>query len=507
MTCKHATLFLLLLITVNSFAQRGRKGNAIADIMDIRGDIVHLTRNVIIRVKGNTIYSDYAQYNRKTESCTANGNLKIKTRQKSTITGKTLDYDGPSGVINVKDDVVMEEKDVVMKTPALRYESLQDIAHYDKGAEIFSDNVTLISSWGNYNGKTGLFNCYDSVVVTHPDYNIYTDTMDYNKSGLSNFKGATDIITKDYTMYCENGWYDKKKERVNLRTNAFVQMKDGQRLYGDSINYSLKAKQGEAFRNVLYYDTARNCAVMGEYAENNEKKGYTFFSHNAHGFMIEKGDTLFVSSDTMRIFYDTDKNDSTKHYLTKMEAFRHVKIFRNDLQAICQVMLYFQSDSILYMIDNPTLWASGFQIDGDTVRTWFENNRPSTTLVGKNAFITALVPKTNSLYHQVKGRNLWGYHNEDGELSSAEIKGGKVEAIYYVVDEEKNELVGVNKSISKILKMYFDSGTIHNVNFIEPESTVLYPQEQLTLREQTLKGFHWLESLRPKSKWDVSKIW
>ena len=501
-------LFVLLLVTASVSAQRGRRGSMSAKHQVTFNGISYLDTNVVVKFSdGNTLYCDRAVIEKKTQSCTASGNIRIKTRHGSIITGKALDYEGPSGVMNIKDDVVMKEKDLVMNTPSLRYESQKDIAHYNQGAEMVSGDVILTSSWGNYNGKTGLFNCYDSVVVTHPDYTIYTDTMDYSKSGFSNFKGPTDIITNDHTMYCENGWYDKKKERVNLRTNAYIQMKDGQRLYGDSINYSLKSKHGEAFRNVSYYDTSRNCVVMGEYAENNEKKGYAFFSDNARGFMIEKADTLFVSSDTMRIFYDTHKDDSTKHSLTKIEAFRHVKIFRNDLQAICQVMLYFQSDSILYMVDNPTLWASGFQIDGDTVRTWFENGHPRTTLVGRNAFVTSLVPESNALYHQIKGRNLWGYHNEDGELSSAEVKGGKVEAIYYVIDEEKNELVGVNKSVSKVLKMYFDTGTIKSVNFVEPESTVLYPQDQLTLREQTLKGFHWLESLRPKSKWDVYKIW
>jgi hypothetical protein len=190
-----------------------------------------------------------------------------------------------------------------------------------------------------------------------------------------------------------------------------------------------------------------------------------------------------------------------------MEAFKNVKIFRNDLQALCQFLIYYQRDSLLYMINKPILWNSGFQIDGDTIKTWFANNRPHETLVGKNAFITSLVPNSYSLYHQIKGRDLWGYYNDDSKLSNAEVKGGKVEAIYYVIDEEKGELVGVNKSVSKVLKMYFDSGSISKVNFIEPESTVLYPQDQLTAREQTLKGFHWLESLRPKSKWDVSNVW
>ncbi|MDR2652093.1 MAG: hypothetical protein LBC68_07230, partial [Prevotellaceae bacterium] len=477
-------LFISLLITASTFAQRGKSHAKVRADESKTGDgFTELFRNVVIITQGNTIYSDYAKFYQESQSCIANGNVKIKTRQKSIITGKTLDYDGPTGVINIKEDVVMEEKDVIMKTPSLRYESVSDIAHYDKGAEMISGDVILISSWGNYNGKTGLFNCYDSVIVTHPDYTIFTDTMDYSKNGMSNFKGPTDIITKDYTMYCENGWYNKKKERVNLRTNAFVQMKDGQRLYGDSINYSLKTKQGEAFRNVLYYDTSRDCVIMGEYAENDEKKGYAFFSDNARGFMIEEGDTIFVSSDTMRMFYEnSDKDDSTKHALTKVEAFRNVRIFRNDMQAICHIMLYYQRDSIMYMMDNPTLWMNGFQIDGDTVRTMFENNHPRTTLVNRNAFITSLVPKSNALYHQIKGRNLWGYHNDEGELSWAEIKGGKVEAMYYVVDEEKGELVGVNKSVSKVLKMYFDSNTIQSVNFVEPESTVLYPQDQLTMR-------------------------
>ncbi|MDR1973448.1 MAG: hypothetical protein LBQ31_02115 [Bacteroidales bacterium] len=506
---KSVTLFFLLtLFAFSAFGQRSKGINATAKRATARSDGITIFReDVVIRTKGNTIYSDYAEYNRNNETCIAYGNLKIKTRQKSIITGKTLDCDGLTGVINIDGDVVMTDKDVVMKTPSLRYESMEDIAHYNQKAEITSGEAVLVSSWGDYNGKTGVFDCYEDVVVTHPDYTIYTDTMDYNKNGMSNFKGPTDIITKDHTMYCENGWYDRKKERVNLRTNAFIEMKDGQRLFGDSINYSLKAKQGEAFRNVVFLDTMKNCTLKSEYAENNEKKGFAFFSHNARGILVEKEDTLFISSDTMRVFYEIDKSDSNKRLVKKMEAFKRVRIFRNDLQAICQLMIYYQSDSLLYLIDKPVMWNSGFQIDGDTIKTWFENSRPHETLVGRNAFITALVQNSNSLYHQIKGRNLWGYYNDDSQLSSAELKGGKIEAIYYVIDEEKGELVGVNKSISKMLRMYFDSGTIYKVNFIEPESTILYPQDQLTAREQTLKGFHWLESLRPKSKWDVSGVW
>ncbi|MDR1739913.1 MAG: hypothetical protein LBR45_04075, partial [Bacteroidales bacterium] len=427
-------------------AQRGRGGHATAKYSEIRTSdgMMILREDVIIKTKGNTIYSDYAEYDINTESCIATGNVRIKTRQKSTITGKKLDYHGPSGVINIIDDVVMKEKDLVMKTPSLRYESIQDIAHYDKGADMVSGDVILVSSWGNYNGKTGLFNCYKDVVVTHPEYVIYTDTMDYNKDGMSNFKGPTDIITDDYKMYCENGWYNKNKERVNLRTNAYIRMKDGQLLYGDSINYSLKEEQGEAFRNVVYYDSANQAVVLGEYAENDEKKGYGFFSNNARGFMIQEGDTLFISSDSMmRVFYEPRKEkDSSERSIDRIEAFRDVRIFREDMQAICQKMIYYQSDSTLYMTELPMTWVNGFQIDGDTIRTFFENNRPKETLVGKNAFITALVPKSNSLYHQIKGRNLFGYYNDNSRLEMAEVKGGKVEAIYYVVDEEKDELVG-----------------------------------------------------------------
>ncbi|MDE7150163.1 MAG: hypothetical protein K2O01_07150 [Bacteroidales bacterium] len=109
-------------------------------------------------------------------------------------------------------------------------------------------------------------------------------------------------------------------------------------------------------------------------------------------------------------------------------------------------------------------------------------------------------------FNQIKGKEMWGYFDDSSTFRLADV-AGKAEAIYYVVDEEKMELVGINKSLSKRIKMYFKNAEIQGVNLVEPERTALYPEPDLTQRERILKGFHWVTGLRPRSQYDLAPVW
>ena len=64
-------------------------GNDMQNIPGRPGEWI-LKGNVIIVSQGNRIYSDYAEYNQKTTSCVAYGNLRIFTKDGVRITGKRL---------------------------------------------------------------------------------------------------------------------------------------------------------------------------------------------------------------------------------------------------------------------------------------------------------------------------------------------------------------------------------------------------------------------------------
>ena len=53
---------------------------------------------------------------------------------------------------------------------------------------------------------------------------------------------------------------------------------------------------------------------------------------------------------------DLKENDSTNRYF---EAFRHVRIYSDSMQAVCDSMFYSFHDSTFRLFDNPVIWSKG----------------------------------------------------------------------------------------------------------------------------------------------------
>ncbi len=491
-----AWVFLAVVLPASG---QGFMGDSIITLPE-RPGIYRLIGNVKIVHGGNTIYSDFADYEQSTGSCQAYDNLRIITKDQVRITGEVLDYNGKTGSYVVDRNVVLDDGEMTMKTPSLRFEGNSNTAYYDQGGEMVSGQTVMTSRRGFYEGQKELFHCFEDVVIVNPDYTIWTDTLHYSKKGLTRFQGPTNIETTDYYMFGRKGWFDQAGNRVSLQRDAYVKNRQSQILYGDSIYYDLGKEDGSAYRDVFLLDTARNCFIKSEFAQNNESEGWAFFTENPRGVLVEQGDSLFVASDTMVMTYDTLRS------MKEIHAYHDVKFFREDMQGICDSLVYRHRDSVMHMYREPVLWMQGYQIDGDTVIAWFSGNNPEKTLVRNNVFIVSEVSSRQGYYNQVKGRLMWGYFGDSSNFELAHVVG-RAQSVYYVLDEEKNELIGVNKTESQSLKMYFKDNQVHGVNVIKPESSTLYRVEDLTQRQRILRGFHWMPQLRPRSKYQVSPVW
>lgn len=492
-------VFLLSSLSFFSVWGQGFEGDVITNIPGKPG-MYRLKGNVKIVHAGNRIYSDMADYDQKTGSCQAYQNLKIYTKDNVYITGEVLDYNGTTGSYVVDRNVVLKDGEMTMKTPSLLFEGKTNTAHYSKGGEMTSGETVLTSDRGYYEGGKELFHCFGNVIIVNPEYTIWTDTLHYRKTGMTHFNGPTNIETTDYYMFGNKGWFNQAEEKVSLQRDAYVRTKTTQILYGDSIFYDLASQNGNAHRDVMFEDTARQCWVKSEYAENDERAGKAFFTIEPRGVIVENGDSLFVVSDTMVVTYDTSKD------LKGVFAYHDVRFYRLQIQGKCDSLSYLQQDSLMVMHRDPVLWVQDYQVDGDTVKVWFRDERPDKLLIYPDAFVVSEVSSAQNYYNQVKGKRLWGYFNDSSEFVMAHMVGA-AQSIYYVLDEGGTSLLGVNKIDSKSLKMYFEDNEIYGVNAIEPSSSVFYPVDRLTPRQRLLRNFHWIPQFRPLSKFDLYPFW
>lgn len=190
-----------------------------------------------------------------------------------------------------------------------------------------------------------------------------------------------------------------------------------------------------------------------------------------------------------------NKNDSTDRYF---QAWYHVRIFSDSMQAVSDSLFYSGKDSIFKLFINPVMWASNSQITGDTIYLYTVNKKPDRLYVFENGFAVNLGGK--DMYNQIKGNRLNGYF-KNGQIDYMRAQGN-AESIYYVKDDHE-KLVGINNATSDIIDMRFKNKELNKVVFISEVTGTMYPLKQAKDENKQLRNFKWLEDKRPKTKFEL----
>ncbi len=102
-------------------------------------------------------------------------------------------------------------------------------------------------------------------------------------------------------------------------------------------------------------------------------------------------------------------------------------------------------------------------------------------------------------FNQIKGRSMTGYFRNN-EAYKIDVRGNG-ETVYYAKD--KNEIIGVNLAQSSNLTIYLKDNKPDDIRFYVKPSGVTYPLGMAPQEELLLKGFKWLDKLRPRTMEDI----
>lgn len=455
-------------------------------------DAQRLIGNVECEHEGAVMRCDsaYLYSNKKLE---AYGHISIIKGDSIFLYGDSLRYDAATKLANLKGNVRCIEKDMTLTTSTLIYDIGNSVASYYNGGTIVNKENTLTSKNGHYYSATKDLTFHYDVTLVNPKYKMSGDTLRYNTiNKTSYFLGPSIIISKENYIYCENGWYDTDKEISRFSKNAVIVTKT-QKLLGDSIFYDRKKGYGRAIKNVQIIDTTNKSFILGNFAEHYEKDNRALVTGNAiYGRIVEK-DTLFVSGDTLLY----NQPDSLHSY---MKAFRHVKIYKKDLQGLCDSLGYSSHDSLMKLYNSPVLWTNNGQVTAKQINVVTgKSSVKSFELTGNAIAIQKVDSLDDNKFNQIEGRRIEGFIEKDTIRKLNVI--GNAQIIYYV--KEKKNYKGVNKTICSDLTVWFNTGGVDRATYRnKPESTV-FPLKDIDDKEMRLKNFVWLESKRPKKKSDI----
>lgn len=454
-------------------------------------DVKKLIGDVRLEHAGAYLNCDSA-YLFQSDSVEAFGHVYIEQGDTLHLHGDYLNYSATSKLAEFRNNVKLEDKETTLTTNILDYDLGNDIGFYRTIGNIFIDDNHLSSKRGTFYSKQNLFYFQDSVVVTSPDYVIYSDTMKYHtESEVTTFFGPTEIISDSNYIYCENGWYDMKNDISRFSRNALLKSSK-QEIKGDSLYYNRKMGIGEAFRNVVFYDSTQQLILKGNYGHFQENPEKSMLTDSALFIQIlNKDDSLFLHADTLR-----SKLDSTNKYKI-ISAYFHVKMFSKSLQGLCDSLAYSFADSVIRFYGEPYIWSDAHQLSAEFIEVYTHMNQPDRLEMYKESFI---ISKEDSLYfNQIKGKNMTGYFR-NGEIYRFNISGNG-QSIYFPKDEEK--IVGVNFAESSDIILFLENKKIKEIKFLKQPDMRLLPKDKITLDNIKLEGFVWKLHERPKSVKDI----
>lgn len=206
-----------------------------------------------------------------------------------------------------------------------------------------------------------------------------------------------------------------------------------------------------------------------------------------------------VVTDSLVIVPEVPK-DTTK--VGFLEAIGKVKIYKKNMQVVCDSLIYTDLDSLARLYKEPIIWQEEVrQYTADSVTVVISNGSMEKASLMSNAFIT--IQEDTAHYDQIKGAEMLGYFDSKGALKRFDVLGG-ASALFYL--EENDELATVNKAESKMLSATFQDGEIQRIYYFEEAKNDGYPVVQLAREERLLKGFSWQPDKRPADRNAVTPL-
>ena len=482
-------------------------------------EITVLAGNVRLR-QGNTIFEcDSCVINKRINLFEAFGNVHINDSDTADVYSDHLRYLTDRKIAYLDGNVKLTDGKGVLTTPTLEYNMNTKVGIYRNGGRVVNKETVLTSEEGFYYADLKDVYFKKNVKLKDPSYDLQSDSLLYN-TGTEMVRFIAETFIKDSsgrTIKTREGYYDKKTGKAEFGQGPIITDKDiqvtGERIISDD---SLGITQ--IFGRGIIVDTANKTTVIADTIFYN-KKNESFLAFAKPLMIVEQeqdsifiaADTLFsarlsdlygakdsvVKKDTLREIkiIDTKTKDSTDRYF---EAFRHVRIFSDSLQAVCDSMFYSFKDSVFRLYDDPVVWSNENQVTGDTILLFTKNKKADRMQVFKNSFIASLVKP--EIFNQIKSTRMDAYFI-DGAIDSVRARGS-AECVYYIQDED-SAFTGINQSKSELMDVYFKEKEIQRVVFRTAVKGTIWPMQQKSPQEMHLQNFRWRDAERPKTKYEL----
>jgi lipopolysaccharide export system protein LptA len=517
------------------------------DLAQFRGSVVQLTDK-----DHNTLRTRHLDYNTKDSLAIFKNGASMRDKDGQIIESFNGTYDSKVKRFTFLENVNMFTDSIFVKTSELVYESDKDLATFASVTDVWKEENMLSSSGGWYNKGKEIFFFTDNVHLMSEDQEGWCDSLYFRRetSDIEMLGNAqvTDTTRNVFALAGRIEYIDTLSKTTLTRKPAVISQteeEDGSidtvYLGAEKLVYfaipmfqvdSLAAENAQKRLKDLDVDpvgeyrkkAAEEAAKAAEESAMNdpnlaakkaaeERKKAEAKAQRAKMGKAAK-DTVAVSDTTaamdslavgpMAALEDSiaavPPVDSTR--IGFLEAIRNVKIFKKNMQVVCDSLLYTDLDSLARLFETPVIWQETTrQYAADSITLVVNGGKMQKASLMSNAFVTLQQDETH--YNQIRGTEMLAFFGDKSSLERFDVLGG-ASALFYI--EENGVLATVNKTDSKMLSATFKDGQIERIYYYDQPKNDAYPKVQLKQDERNLKGFNWQPDRRPADRNAVTPL-
>jgi lipopolysaccharide export system protein LptA len=465
----------------------------------INPDAQILVGNVTFRHDSMYMYCDSALFYQKSNSFNAYDNVRMEQGDTLFLFGDSASYDGNLKIAKVRDNVRLENRNMVLLTDSLNYDRNLDLAYFINRGTLLDDKNTLTADYGQYQTVLKLATFINDVRLESPDYTMTSDTLYYDTDyRLAYFTSPTTIVSDENVINTRHGRFNtNNKSAILLDRSILTQDKGLKKVVGDSLYYDDINGIVEGFGKVELTNLKDKIDASGDYVYFNQQNDSAVVTGNALAIEYSTKDSLYIHADTFRLvsFYNA-AHDSVLY--RNVRAYNRVKAYRIDMQMIADSLEFSTLDSCLTLYKDPIIWNGEQQLLGERIKIYMNDSTIDwVDVIDQTLFVQKM---DSAHFNQISGREMKAYF-ANGEIHRTDVDGN-VLVIYYPVDEDST-MIGMNTTEASFLSVFFVDKAVNRIVITKSSSGVLYPMDQLEQDKMYLSNFNWFEILRPFNRWDV----
>lgn len=515
------------------------------DLAQFRGSLVQLQDK-----DHNVLRTRYLDYNTKDSVAVFKRGGAMRDKDGQIIESTNGTYDSKIKVFTFDDNVNMFTDSIFVKTYNLKYESDLDKATFGKATSAWKDDNMLFSNAGWYERRNELFFFTKDVHVMSEEQEGWCDSLFFHRNTSEiEMLGRTQVNDTTRNVFALAGrihYLDSISKVTLTREPAVISQTEEQDGSVDTVYLGA---------DKLVYFTLRKCDVdsaavedaltrlenvqfdpVGEFRKkaaeaaakaaeeaakddpNNMAKAAAAKNKTANKpaapkpmekpELMDKPELEMSSADSLSVSdsltgapsLEQEPLDTTK--VGFLEALKNVRIYKKNMQVVCDSLVYTDLDSLARLYVTPVVWQDSVrQYAADSITVVVSQGTMEKANLMSNAFIT--IQEDTTHYNQIKGAEMIAYFDGKGGLTRFDALGGS-SALFYI--EENDELATVNKTDSKMLSAVFADGELQRIYYFEEAKNDGYPVVQLSEEDRKMKGFNWQPERRPADREAVTKL-